>query len=254
MLGAAAQLKELGFTVDAVESRAWVNGLSFVETLGSQDRLPETMIIHLGTNGPIGQSNMDRMMAAVSTVPTVLLVTNDVDRDYTAGNNELIFAAAAANPNVKLLDWQGFTASCPGDCFEADGFHLKPDGRNYYAQLSRAPSTPEPGLTLDPAASGSPTRRPKRVGDSIVGPNVTILVPDDDVRPADVSPRRREGAQRAHQPRPVSAGTRRDASARRHRGDGVSRQFVVAAGWVPRCRDVLRHLGLPDHVAAHRGA
>jgi len=135
MLGAAAELSELGFTVDAVESRAWVNGLDFVETLGEQDRLPETMIIHLGTNGPIGQSNMDRMMAAVSTVPTVLLVTNDVDRDYTAGNNELIYAAAAANPNVKLLDWQGFTSSCPGDCFEADGFHLKPDGRNYYAQL-----------------------------------------------------------------------------------------------------------------------
>ncbi len=135
MLGAAAQLSELGFTVDAVESRAWVNGLDFVETLGRQDRLPDTLIIHLGTNGPIGQSNMDRMMAAVAAVPEVLLVTNDVDRDYTAGNNELIYAAAAANPNVNLLDWQGWTSSCPGDCFEADGFHLKPDGRNFYAQL-----------------------------------------------------------------------------------------------------------------------
>jgi peptidoglycan/LPS O-acetylase OafA/YrhL len=135
MLGAAAQLKELGFTVDAVESRAWVNGLDFLETLQEQDRLPETLIIHLGTNGPIGQSNMDRMMAAVSSVPTVLLVTNDVERDYTAGNNELIYAAAAANPNLELLDWQGFASSCPGDCFEADGFHLKPDGRNYYAEL-----------------------------------------------------------------------------------------------------------------------
>jgi hypothetical protein len=135
MLGAAAPLAELGFTVDAVESRAWVNGLDFVETLGRQGRLPDTLVVHLGTNGPIGQSNMDRMMAAVASVPQVLLVTNDVDRDYTAGNNELIFAAAAANPNVSLLDWQGFAASCPGDCFEADGFHLKPDGRNYYAQL-----------------------------------------------------------------------------------------------------------------------
>ena len=135
MLGAAAQLTELGFTVDAVESRAWVNGLDFVETLGRQDRLPETLIIHLGTNGPIGQSNMDRMMAAVATVPEVLLLTNDVDRDYTGSNNELIYAAAAANDNVNLLDWQGFAPGCPGDCFEADGFHLKPDGRTYYAQL-----------------------------------------------------------------------------------------------------------------------
>ncbi len=118
-----------------MESRAWVNGLDFVETLERQDRLPETLIIHLGTNGPIGQANMDRMMAAVTTVPRVLLLTNDVDRDYTAGNNELIFAAAAANDNVQLLDWEGFAPGCPGDCFEADGFHLKPDGRNFYAQL-----------------------------------------------------------------------------------------------------------------------
>ena len=135
MLGAAAQLSELGFTVDAVESRAWVNGLDFVMTLGEQDRLPEMLVIHLGTNGPIGQSNMDQMMTAVSTVPTVLLVTNDVDRDYTAGNNQLIYSAAAANSNVELLDWQGLAPSCPGDCLEADGFHLKPDGQIFYARL-----------------------------------------------------------------------------------------------------------------------
>jgi hypothetical protein len=68
-------------------------------------------------------------------VPTVLLITNDVDRDYTAGNNELIYGAASSNPNVILLDWEGLAASCDGDCFEADGFHLKPDGRVYYSEL-----------------------------------------------------------------------------------------------------------------------
>ncbi|WP_040496548.1 acyltransferase family protein, partial [Ilumatobacter nonamiensis] len=135
MQGAAPQLNELGFTVDAIESRAWVNGLDTIEKLGAQDRLPETLVIHLGTNGPIGQANMDRMMTAVSTVPNVLLLTNDVDRDYTAGNNELIYAAAAANDNVEVLDWQGLAPACTGDCFENDGFHLKPAGRRYYAEL-----------------------------------------------------------------------------------------------------------------------
>ncbi len=72
MLGAAQQLSELGFRVDAVESRSWVNGLDRLERLGRQDRLPKELVIHLGTNGPIGQQNMDRMMAAVSTVPSVL--------------------------------------------------------------------------------------------------------------------------------------------------------------------------------------
>ena len=135
MLGAAQQLSELGFTVDAAESRAWVNGLDAVETLAQQNRLPETMLIHLGTNGPIGSNDMDRMMTAVSTVPNVILVTNDVDRDYTADNNSLIVGAGGSNDNVEVLYWDGLTSNCPGDCFEADGFHLKPDGRTYYAQL-----------------------------------------------------------------------------------------------------------------------
>ncbi|MGA9275713.1 acyltransferase family protein [Ilumatobacter sp.] len=135
MLGAAPQLGEIGFTVDAIESRAWVNGLDTIEQLGAQGRLPDELVIHLGTNGPIGQTNMDRMMAAVATVPKVVLLTNDVDRDYTAGNNELIFAAAAANDNVSVLDWNGLTTGCTGDCFEADGFHLKPAGKRYYADL-----------------------------------------------------------------------------------------------------------------------
>ena len=35
----------------------------------------------------------------------------------------------------EVLDWQGLVGSCPGDCLEADGFHLKPDGRSYYAAV-----------------------------------------------------------------------------------------------------------------------
>ena len=135
MLGAAGALDDLGYTVDAAESRAWVRGIDIVETLDQQDRLPDVMVLHLGTNGPIGQSGMDRMMAAVADVPTVLLLTNSVDRDYTDENNRLIFGAAETNENVAVLDWNGWTASCPGDCFESDGFHLKPDGRAFYAQL-----------------------------------------------------------------------------------------------------------------------
>jgi peptidoglycan/LPS O-acetylase OafA/YrhL len=135
MLGAAGPLTDLGFAVDAEESRAWVRGIDIVETLGQEDRLPDVLVLHLGTNGPISQARMDRMMAGLTEVPTVLLLTNSVDRDYTQENNRLIFGAAEANANVKLLDWNGFTSQCIGDCFESDGFHLKPDGRAFYAQL-----------------------------------------------------------------------------------------------------------------------
>lgn len=135
MLGAAKQLNELGFTVSAAESRSWGNGLDFVQQLGQQGRLPSTLVIHLGTNGPISESAMARMMEAVAEVPTVVLVTNDVDRDYTADNNALIYNTGFNNGNVQVLDWEGLVGACEGDCLEADGFHLKPDGRIYYARL-----------------------------------------------------------------------------------------------------------------------
>lgn len=135
MLGAAQQLIELDLVVDAVESRAFVDGLDFVRTLAEEGRLPETMVVHLGGNGPIGEASMDELLRLVDDVETVVLVTSAIDRDYNEANTELIFEYAATQHNVEVLDWSGLAADCPGDCFEADGFHLKPDGRGYYAGL-----------------------------------------------------------------------------------------------------------------------
>ena len=135
MLGAAPQLAERNFTVDAKESRAFVSGLDTILNLEQSGRLGDQVVVHLGTNGPIGQSDMDRMMDALAGVPTVVLLTNDVDRDYTAGNNAIIYDAVNRYPNVYVLDWQGLAPSCPGNCFYDDDLHLRPDGATYYAQL-----------------------------------------------------------------------------------------------------------------------
>jgi len=64
-----------------------------------------------------------------------VLLTNDVDRDYTADNNALIYEAVSEYPNVSLLDWDGLASGCPGNCFYDDGIHLRPDGQRYYAAL-----------------------------------------------------------------------------------------------------------------------
>ncbi len=135
MLGAAPQLQALGFLVDAKESRQFANGVEAAETLQAQGRLGDVVVVHLGTNGPIGAAEMNRLMAALADVPQVLLITNDVDRDYTAGNNGLIYDAWNTYPNVELLDWQGLDDGCPGDCLYSDGIHMKPAGSQYYATL-----------------------------------------------------------------------------------------------------------------------
>jgi peptidoglycan/LPS O-acetylase OafA/YrhL len=135
MLGAAVQLDQNGLTVDAQESRAFINGLDTILTLQQQDRLGEVVVIHLGTNGAIGSDDMTQMMDALVDVPQVILITVDVPRDYTAGNNQLIFETAAAYSNVDVLDWAGLVSSCPGECLYDDGLHLRPDGQVYYAAL-----------------------------------------------------------------------------------------------------------------------
>jgi peptidoglycan/LPS O-acetylase OafA/YrhL len=135
MLGAATQLAADGFTVDAVESRAFVNGLDTVLTLDQQGRLGDVVVVHLGTNGPIGSDDMTRMMEALAGVPQVLLLTIDVERDWTAGNNAIVYDTVNTYANVSLLDWAGLSGSCPGECFYDDGFHLRPDGQQYYAAL-----------------------------------------------------------------------------------------------------------------------
>jgi peptidoglycan/LPS O-acetylase OafA/YrhL len=138
MLGAAEQLGEIGFTVSAIESRAWVNGLDYVQKLGEQNILPKILVLHLGTNSKISQNEMDRMMQAVATVPQVLLLTNDIPPypDVEAWNNTMITAAAAQYENVEVLYWDGLAAACPDpECFQADGYHLRIPGREYYAAL-----------------------------------------------------------------------------------------------------------------------
>ncbi len=137
MKGAAEELSARGFSVDAIESRSWTSGVELVEQLAAADRLPEQLVIHLGTNGPIGQEGMDQMMAAVADVPSVLLVTNvrPDDPDLASANNALMIAAGGANENVSVLYWDGLASSCSGDCIYNDGIHLKSTGAEYYSQL-----------------------------------------------------------------------------------------------------------------------
>ena len=51
MLGAASKVQALGFVVDAVESRQFVDGVEVAETLKEQGRLGDVVLLHLGTNG-----------------------------------------------------------------------------------------------------------------------------------------------------------------------------------------------------------
>ena len=82
----------------------------------------------------IGSDDLGRMMGELAAVPDVVVVTTKADRSYVAPNNDKLRALPATYPNVRVVDWAGAAAACPGNCFYDDGIHLRPAGRTYYAQ------------------------------------------------------------------------------------------------------------------------
>ena len=134
MLGAAGQLAGAGFCVDAVVSRAFVNGLQQVIDLHTANRLGPVVVVALGTNGPIDEAQLGQMMGQLAGVPLVAVVTTKADRGYVPGNNDKLRSLPSTFPNVRLVDWAAVAPSCPGNCFYDDGIHLRPDGRVFYAQ------------------------------------------------------------------------------------------------------------------------
>jgi peptidoglycan/LPS O-acetylase OafA/YrhL len=135
MLGAAPNLSDRGAVVDAAVSRQGSTGADILTQLRDAGLLGNAVVIHLGTNGEMSQTTVDRMMDAVAQVPLVVALTVRADRGWTAGNNALIRALPASRPNVILLDWEIESAACPGNCFASDGIHLNPPGRAYYTDL-----------------------------------------------------------------------------------------------------------------------
>lgn len=136
MLGAAPQLAEMGILVDAQVSRQMRDVVPVMQMLRDQDRFGNAVVVHLGTNGAVGAETLEAFMDTLTNVPKVVVMTVRAQRNWIPGNNERI-RALTDRPNVILVDWEVLAEECSGNCFYADGIHLRPDGREYYAMLLR---------------------------------------------------------------------------------------------------------------------
>ena len=136
MLGAAAGAVGEGHLVDAVVSRQMK---TMVPRRAGARRAPgsfgDAVVVHLGTNGTLGDETLNDFFTALAGVPKVLVLTIHAARDYVATNNAKLAALPAQFPNVTVLYWDGLADQCPGNCFYDDGIHLRPDGQRYYASL-----------------------------------------------------------------------------------------------------------------------
>jgi hypothetical protein len=129
-----------GINVEASVSRQWSDGVQLVQQLKAYGQLGAEVIVGLGTNGPITDSDFDAMMRVLSGASRVVFVNVHVDRPWQDQNNAVFANGAARYPDVFVADWATLAAQNPG-WFGADGTHLAIDGTGATALASLVTST-----------------------------------------------------------------------------------------------------------------
>jgi hypothetical protein len=116
-----------GINVDASVSRQWSDGVQILQQLKASGQLGAEVIVGLGTNGPITDSDFDAMMQVLSGASRVVFVNLHVDRPWQDPNNTVLTRGASRYPDVFVADWATLAAQNP-QWFGSDGTHLAIDG------------------------------------------------------------------------------------------------------------------------------
>lgn len=138
MLGAAGALEFAiaGIGIDAEVARHVDPAIEVLVSYLEQGVLGETVILHLGNNGPMYEQQFDTIMSLLSD-RTVVFVNVRVPRQWQDWNNDILRAGVGRYPNASLINWYRASESSPG-FFWDDGYHLRPEGAAFYAELIAA--------------------------------------------------------------------------------------------------------------------
>jgi hypothetical protein len=129
-----------GIDVSASVSRQWAAGEFILQLLKDDGQLGADVIVGLGTNGPITDTDFNDMMAILGGASRVVFVNDHVDRPWQDANNTVLANGAARYPNVVIADWATLAAQNP-QWFGPDGTHLAIDGPGADALASLVAST-----------------------------------------------------------------------------------------------------------------
>jgi hypothetical protein len=129
-----------GINVNAAVSRQWSDGEAILQTLKTDGQLGADVIVALGTNGPITDSDFDDMMTILGGASRVVFVNVHVDRPWQDPNNAVLTNGATRYHNVVIADWATVAAQNP-QWFGPDGTHLAIDGPGADALASLVAST-----------------------------------------------------------------------------------------------------------------
>ena len=136
-----------GSVADGVKSRQFFEAVAIFDMLTTAGALPDTVVVHLGTNGRFGDGEFDHMMASLGKDRHVYFLTARMPRSWETEVNDTLRRGVSRYPNAQLLDWREF-AGCHADWFVNDGYHLTNLGAQSYANFLLAHLTNNAGSLL----------------------------------------------------------------------------------------------------------
>jgi hypothetical protein len=122
--------------VQALESRAPVNGVELIAARAEEGTLGDAVVVHLGTNGTFRSDLFEKMMDFIGDDRSVVVLNVRVPRSWEADVNSTLASETKRYDNVRLVDWHQIGNDNPG-IFANDGYHIGADGAELYAAAIR---------------------------------------------------------------------------------------------------------------------
>ena len=115
-------------------SRQFYEAKGFVQELLNAGTLAPTVIIELGTNGTVSESDMRALIEQIGSDRKIVFVNCQVPRSWGVPNNKVISRVVPDYPNTIIADW--YNASLGKSNYLAkDGFHPSTMGAKVLSQL-----------------------------------------------------------------------------------------------------------------------
>ncbi|GKU78956.1 acyltransferase family protein [Paenibacillus sp. L3-i20] len=136
LLDAAPYLeKQLsGIYIDGKIGRQFGAAAKIVRALKESNKLGDTVVIQLGTNGAFTTKQMNELLNALGTERKIVFINSRVPRKWQDSVNKMLAATANKTTNVTVIDWHSASKG-KNDIFASDGVHLKKQGAELYAKL-----------------------------------------------------------------------------------------------------------------------
>ncbi|MBB5632898.1 peptidoglycan/LPS O-acetylase OafA/YrhL [Cryobacterium mesophilum] len=135
MLASAPELAQAfpGISINAVVSRQLVQAPAILSSLKKKGKLRPTILLGLGTNGPIEPKVLDQIRMLAGTDHHIVVVNVQAPRGWTPGVNAALAAFALRYRNVELANWHNAIAG-KLSLLARDQIHPGPSGGALYAK------------------------------------------------------------------------------------------------------------------------